>query len=81
MRRLAFYGLLLAMISSCAEQKPDESGMTVFRYNEFSNISSLDPAFAKDQASIWACNQIYNGLLQLDEDLNILPCIAHSWNI
>ena len=42
---------------------------------------TLDPAFARDQAHIWACNQLYNGLVQLDDSLNVKPCIAKSWEI
>ena len=53
----------------------------VFRYNQASGISSLDPAFAKDQANIWAVNQLFNGLVQMDDELNIRPCIAKSWDI
>ena len=30
---------------------------------------------------IWPCLQIFNGLLQLDEKLNVIPCIASSWEI
>lgn len=53
----------------------------VFRYNEAANITSLDPAFARDQANIWAVHQIFNGLVQLSEKLEFLPCIAKSWGI
>ena len=53
----------------------------IFRYNESSALSSLDPAYAKDQAMIWADNQIYNGLLQLDSALRVQPCIAKSYEI
>lgn len=52
-----------------------------FRYNQASGITSLDPAFAKDQANIWAINQLYNGLVQMDDGLNIKPCLAKSWTI
>jgi peptide/nickel transport system substrate-binding protein len=45
------------------------------------NITSLDPAFSKVQSNIWACNHIFNGLLQLDEKLNIQPDIAKPWTI
>ena len=54
---------------------------SIFRYNESAGISSLDPAFARDQAGIWACNQMFNGLVQLDDTLAIQPCIASSWEI
>jgi len=52
-----------------------------FRYNQSSGLASLDPAFAKDQSTIWACNQLYNSLVQLDDNLNTQPCIAKSWEI
>lgn len=66
---------------SCQNYDKLNEGKTVFRYNESAGISSLDPAFARNQANIWAVNQLFNGLTQLDDDLNILPCIAKSWDI
>ncbi|MFD2824043.1 ABC transporter substrate-binding protein [Lacinutrix iliipiscaria] len=69
---------LLALIS-CSSKNESKNG--VFRYNEHKNIGSLDPAFAKDNADIWAINQLFNGLVQMDEDLNVNPCIAKSWTI
>ena len=53
----------------------------VFRYNEPANITTLDPAFSRNQALIWATHQLYNGLVQLDPNLRPQPCIAHSWSI
>jgi len=66
---------------SCGNHNKNNEARTVFRYNESAGISTLDPAFAKDQAHIWVCNQLYNGLVQFDDSLNILPCIARSWHI
>ena len=73
--------LIFTGLCSCKSPFGNDPYLTVFRYNEFSNITSLDPAYAKDQANIWACNQLYNGLLQLDEHLQIRPCIAKEWEI
>ena len=53
----------------------------VFRYNEHKNINSLDPIFAKDIANIQAVNQIFNGLVEMDDELNVVPSIAKSWEI
>ncbi|WGH76585.1 ABC transporter substrate-binding protein [Tenacibaculum tangerinum] len=53
----------------------------MFRYNEHSNITSLDPAFAKDQRNIWAVHQLYNGLVALDDSLQVQPSIAKNWTI
>jgi len=53
----------------------------VFRYNESKGISTLDPAFAKSQVLIWPANQLFNGLVQMDNFLNVKPSIAYSWEI
>jgi len=53
----------------------------VFRYNEHANINTLDPAFSRTLQDTWVCNQLFNGLVQLDSDLNILPSIAKDWII
>ncbi|WP_408032042.1 ABC transporter substrate-binding protein [Tenacibaculum xiamenense] len=66
---------------ACTKTKIKYSDKDVFRYNEHSNITSLDPAFAKDQRNIWAVNQLFNGLVQLDDDLRIKPDIAKEWTI
>ena len=73
--------LTIFLFASCSNPYPEEKNKTVFRYNESAGISSLDPAFARDQANIWACNQIYNGLVQLDDSLHVKPAIATSWDI
>jgi oligopeptide transport system substrate-binding protein len=81
MHKYCFIFFIFTGLCSCNSPFRNDASLTVFRYNEFSNITSLDPAFAKDQANIWACNQIYNGLLQLDDHLNVKPCIASRWEI
>ncbi len=53
--------------------------LSVFKYNQPSSVNSLDPAFSKDQATMWIGNQLFNGLVQIDNGLNILPCIAERW--
>lgn len=52
-----------------------------FKYNQASGVNSLDPAFSKDQATMWIDNQIFNGLVQVDKYLNIKPCLAKSWTV
>lgn len=69
------------LLSSCAHEGSVSKDHLVFRYNEHKNINSLDPAFAKDLSDIWATNQLFNGLVQMDEDLNVQPSIAKSWTI
>ena len=59
----------------------NHSDKQIFRYNESAGIATLDPAFSKDQSVIWPCRQLYNGLIQLDEELNVQPCIAKAWSV
>jgi peptide/nickel transport system substrate-binding protein len=72
--------LLVAFILfSCSNKEGKLKG--VFRYNESKGISTLDPAFAKSQTIIWPVSQIFNGLVQMDRNTSIQPCIASDWEI
>lgn len=78
--RLSYWFLVTILLLSC-KGKQDTQHRQVFRYNESAGITSLDPAFAKDQANIWACYQLFNSLVQLDSQLQIQPCLAINWEI
>ena len=78
MKQILFLSLLLLIIS-CNRNLDD--GKKIFRYNQASGIKSLDPKDATTQSTIWACNQLYNGLVQLDSTLAVKPAIARSWEI
>ncbi|WP_405212144.1 ABC transporter substrate-binding protein [Dokdonia sp. Asnod2-E02] len=75
--------LILCILSTIGCDKGDTSDRDhqVFRYNEQYQISTLDPAFARNPPIIWPVNQLFNGLVQLDNDLNVQPDIAKSWEI
>ena len=73
---IILFGILL---SSCEKDSDIENN--IFKYNEYSNISSLDPAFSSTLRNIWPVNQIFNGLVQLDKNLKIKGDIASSWTI
>jgi len=66
---------------SCQNKVSNYSDTQVFRYNEHSNITTLDPAFARDQRNIWPANLLYNGLVELNDSLHVKPSIAKSWTI
>ena len=77
---LACFCITFLLITACSTQKDDSKEHLIFRYNEVANITTLDPAFARNKENIWGTNQIYNSLTQLDSDLNIQPDIAKSWH-
>jgi len=70
------YGLLVA---GCGAANRDNQ--KVFHYNEHSGISSLDPAFAKSQATMWPAHQLFNTLVQVNDSLRMIPSLARSWDI
>lgn len=76
---LVFFVLTIIGVYSCSEQ--EHSNIRVFRYNEAEGISSLDPAFARSQTLIWPIHQLFDGLVQFDSQLNIIPAIAYSWEV
>jgi len=66
---------------SCNQNEKLYKESQVFRYNEYANINTLDPAFSRTLQDNSINNQLFNGLVQLDSTLNIKPCIAKSWTI
>ncbi|MBV1923682.1 MAG: ABC transporter substrate-binding protein [Flavobacteriaceae bacterium] len=69
------------LLCSCNNDTDNDKDHLVFRYNEHSNIGTLDPAFASNPQIIWPTNQLFNSLVQLDDSLNIQPDIAKDWKI
>lgn len=72
---IIFYSLLTGCSSESNQQKQ------VFSFNLTEGVSTLDPAFAKSQATIWTSHQLYNTLVETDSNLNIVPSIAKSWDV
>lgn len=78
---LAVLASLSLFFTCCGNDSSSQNDHLVFRYNEHSNITSLDPAFARNPQNIWPSNQLFNGLVQLDDSLHIKPDIAKRWEI
>ena len=64
---------LSCILMGCNRENNKRLDQQVFRYNEHKNISSLDPAFSKDKANVWAVHQLFNGLVELDKNMQIQP--------
>jgi oligopeptide transport system substrate-binding protein len=75
-----FWICCLVFFFSCKNDDANQH-KKIFNINLDQNLTSLDPAFARNQNAIWMTNQIFNGLVQVDSALNTVPCIAKSWNI
>jgi peptide/nickel transport system substrate-binding protein len=77
--KLLFIPVFIMIAIQCNQQVNNKR--EVFHMNISAGLTSLDPAFSKDQATMWCDNQIFNGLVQIDEHLEVLPSIAKSWKI
>ena len=72
--------IIILFLGACqADQRYGDK--SIFRYNVSDGITSLDPAFARSIDNISAVNQLFNGLVQTDENLNLKPCLAESWEV
>lgn len=74
-----FCMVTIAITTTCKDSKEETDERTVFNYNEMAGISGLDPASANNTEDIWGVNQLYNGLVQLNDSLQVTPCIAKRW--
>jgi|694.fasta_scaffold58593_4 peptide/nickel transport system substrate-binding protein len=71
----------LFVLFSCTNSEQEKDNRTIFSYNEMAGITSLDPAAAISFENIWPVNQLFNGLVQMDDQLNVIPCIAKKYTI
>ncbi len=69
----------LIALHSC--EIKENKNKQVFYYNEATGIASLDPAFAKNQSIMWPIHQLYNTLVEIDSNLNIVSSVAKSWEL
>lgn len=53
----------------------------IFRFNLTESPRSLDPARVGDTASGWIAENIFEGLVAFSPELEIVPCLAESWEV
>lgn len=76
---LLLFFLAMGILAGCYNSK--RSDKKIFHYNADTGIPSLDPAFAKSQATMWPAHQLFNTLVEIDDSLRIIPSLARHWDI
>ncbi|WP_183564683.1 ABC transporter substrate-binding protein [Mucilaginibacter sp. SP1R1] len=77
---LLLLSVLLIQLTACHTDTPDLH-KTVFNINLEEGLTSLDPAFCRNHYTIWMDNQVFNGLVQINDSLKVIPCIAKKWDV
>jgi ABC-type transport system substrate-binding protein len=90
MKRLLLpLALALSLIVGCQQEptgKPKKVGPEprnggIYRAALPWSPRTLDPAYSTDIYSITLIQQIFDGLAQFDENLNVVPALATSWKV
>ncbi len=68
----------LTLFNSCSSQNRID-GYIYLRLD--SNPTTLDPAFIVDVTGGFISAKIFNGLVKLDDNLNVVPDIAEKWEV
>src|SRR5215203_6113365 len=71
--------LFAICLTSCYNS--EKRSENIFHYNEQTGIASLDPAFAKNQSIMWAIHQLYNTLVEVDDNMQLKGSLAKNWDV
>ncbi|HET8910952.1 MAG TPA: peptide ABC transporter substrate-binding protein [Ktedonobacteraceae bacterium] len=63
------------------QKAPDAEQVFTYPIAGVNDIVSLDPAITPDLPSTQAITALFTGLVQLDDNLNIVPQMASSWSV
>ena len=76
--QLSIITLSIFLIACNNKERNDKK---IFHYNESTGIASLDPAFSKNQSTIWPVHQLFNTLVENDGDIKTRGSLAKNWDI
>lgn len=78
-KTIFFLVISTLLLMSCSEKKTEDAN--IFRMNMDEGLLTLDPAYAKDQRTMWMTAQIFEGLVDIDSNSKVIPAIAKRWEI
>jgi peptide/nickel transport system substrate-binding protein len=76
-QRLILFSVIL-FLSSCGGSQKSKN---IFSINQTAGVESLDPAFAKNLNIMTHTNNLYNRLIEYDDNMNVIPSLAKSWTV
>ena len=67
--------------TSHAAKAPANKQVYIYPQTAVADIKTFDPALSTDYNSIVAIDLVFTGLVQLDDNLNVRPQLAQSWQL
>ena len=70
--------------SQASESTPPDTGLAaeqILRYGIVQEPATLDPTPAQDAVSLAVLSGLHRGLVYLDQDFNVVPALAESWDV
>src|SRR5215472_8096358 len=64
-----------------ATKAPASKQVYIYPETTIPDIKTFDPALSTDYNSIVAIDMVFTGLVQLDDNLNVRPQLADSWQL
>ena len=88
-RLLLLIAVLLTILIGCQQEptgpadkvQPEVRAGGAYRAALPWSPRTLDPAFSTDIYSVTLIQQIFDGLVQFDQNLNVVPALATSWKV
>jgi len=88
-RLLVPLALALSLVISCQQEPtgehkkvtPEPRRRGIYRAALPWSPRTLDPAFSTDIYSVTLIQQMFDGLVQFDQNLNVVPALATSWKV
>ncbi|MBE2256323.1 MAG: ABC transporter substrate-binding protein [Ignavibacteria bacterium] len=89
MKNLFLFLIFSLFVAGCGKQQTEEirqlnggiKGGGIYNINELEDIRSLDPVGINDVVSHHVAHQIYDALIDLDSNLQIVPQLAKSYTV
>lgn len=86
LKEIIFIILLFLSFSTCSKNSENQQKIEKPKYGGTLKLLqdvpySLDPLYMRNVYESTILNQLYNGLLDLDDNLNVIPSIAKYWEI
>ena len=88
-RQLLLFSLGLSLLFACQQgsdntaekTKPEPRKGGIYRTSLPWTPKDLDPAFSTDIYSVTVIQQLFDGLVQFDQNLSVVPALATSWQV